>query len=539
MRSKFVVFITLIVLASMVFSACAPAASTPEPETGEAVVVQTEEQAPEEKTTEEPAPEEQTTEEPMAEETGPSGEVIIAIGGDPSSLDPQAVDDGHERTVNENMYETLIARDPQTMELIPSLAISWEQVDDTTWEFKLREGVKFHNGEPFNAESVAHSVKRVIDPEYNSEQLAYYSTFVDAEVVDEYTVDVITSGSDPIVPARMYWMKMVPLEASQEEDFWQNPVGTGPYKFVEWVRNDHISMVANEEYWDDLPSIKNAEFRIIPEEITRLAALNNSEVHLVKSLVPEYVDQVPKVASVDGLEILWLRPNVILPPLDNKDLRLAINYAIDRNAIAESLYSGYADPVQGQLLTSAQFGFNPNIEPYEYNPDKAKELIAQSGYTGEEIYLPCQSGRWAKDKEVAEVVAQNLTAVGLNVRLEFVEWSAWLDLMFAPKEKKGNTISGNANELFDADRTVSAILHSEGGQSTIQDPELDRLVEEARVESDTDKREALYHEAIQIAHDEAYWAPLIVLDNIYGMSLGLQWSPRQDDKVLVKDMSWE
>jgi peptide/nickel transport system substrate-binding protein len=484
------------------------------------------------------APEVVEEPQPTPEPEGPTA-IIIAIGGDPSSMDPQAVDDGHERTVNENIYETLIARDPNTMELVPSLATSWQQLDDTTWEFKLREGVKFHNGEPFDAEAVAFSIERVIEPEYNSEQLAYYTSITGAEAIDPMTVHIITEGPDPTVPARMYWMKMVPPEHASDPEFWANPVGTGPYKFVEWKRGEVIKLEANEEYWGGSPSIKEVTWRIIPEEVTRLAALVNNEVDLVRGLPPDYISEVPKALSTPGLEILWLRPNTIIDPLTSKELRMAMNYAINREAIAESLYSGYAKPVQGQLLTPAHFGFNPQVEGYPYDPEKAKELIIQSGYDGEEIDLPVQAGRWSKDKEVAEVVAQDLTAVGLNVNLRFVEWSDWLDLMFAPKEQKGHTISGNANELFDADRTVTAILHSEGGQSTIVNPELDKLIDDARTETDIDKREQMYHEVIQIAHDEAYWAPLIILDNIYGMSEGLQWTPRQDDKVIVFEMSWE
>jgi peptide/nickel transport system substrate-binding protein len=134
--------------------------------------------------------------------------VTIVIGGDPSTLDPQFADDGNERAVNDNIYETLIARDSNTMELIPGLAESWEQVDDTNWRFTLRKGVKFHNGEDWNAEAAAYSINRVIDPEYNSEQISYYATVTEARVVDDYTIEVTTDGPDPTLVTRLYWIQV-------------------------------------------------------------------------------------------------------------------------------------------------------------------------------------------------------------------------------------------------------------------------------------------------------------------------------------------
>ena len=515
--------LTLIVLVSLV--ACGP---TPAPPPTEAPPPPTE--AP----TEAPPP------TPVPVPAGPTGKITIVIGGDPSTLDPQFADDGNERAVNDNIYETLIARDSKTMDLVPGLAESWEQVDDTTWRFTLREGIKFNNGEDWNAEAAAYSINRVIDPEYNSEQISYYATVTGAEVVDDYTIEVTTEGPDPTLPTRLYWMKMVPPKYAAEDPdtFAKKPVGTGPYKLMEWMRDDHITLEANTEYWGGAPSIETVVIRPIAEEVTRLAALQAGEVDLVRGLIPEYAEQVPKAVAIPGLEFPWLRINALKGPTADVKVRLAINHAIDKEALAESLYLGYAVPAQGQLLTPGHFGFNPEVSAYPYDPDKAKALLEEAGYAGEKIELIGEAGRWLKDKELTEAVAGQLRDASINVNVKIVEWSDWLDLLFAGADKAPDIqFSAHDNSLLDADRTLSAIYHSEGSQSAYKNEEVDKLIDEARTETDVAKREEMYHQAIQITYDEAPVAPLVNLEDIYGLSERLQWEPRLDGKMLVYEMS--
>jgi peptide/nickel transport system substrate-binding protein len=521
--------LTLIVLVSLV--ACGPTPAPPEAPTQAPA-------PPTEAPTQAPAPPtEAPTLPPAPAAAGPTGEIVIVIGGDPSTLDPQVADDGNERAVNDNIYETLIARDPKTMELVPGLAESWDQVDDVTWELKLRQGIQFHNGEPFNAEAAAFSINRVVNPDLKSEQISYYATIKEAKAMDENTIQVVTDGPDPTVPARLYWLKMVPPKHAADADFGTTPVGTGPYKFVEWVRDDHIALEANPDYWGDPPTIAKATIRPIKEEVTRLAALKAGEVDLVRGLIPEYVAEVPKVASTPGLEFPWIRLNSLTGPLTNQQLRLAINYAINKEELAQSLYSGYAVPAEGQLLTPGHFGFNPNVKTYPYDPDKAKELITEAGYAGEELEFIGEAGRWLKDKELIEAVAGQLRDVGLNVKVNIVEWSAWLDLLFAGADKAPTMqFSSHDNALLDADRTMSALYHSTGSQTAYSNPEVDKLIDDARTETDLKKREEMYHQAIQIVHDEAALVPLLNLKDIYGLSERVEWTPRLDGKMLIKDM---
>ena len=325
-----------------------------------------------------------------------AGEIVVAIGSEPSTLDPQARDDGGERAVNDNIYETLMAREPDGT-LVPGLAAEPPtKVDDTTWEFKLRPNITFTNGEPFNANSVVTSVTRIIDPALKSEQMAYFGTIKGAEKVDDLTVRIITTGPDPILPSRMYWMKMIPPKYAADPKFAEAPVGTGPYKLEAFNRGQDIVLVANPDYWGGKPAIDKVTYRFVGESGTRLSGLVAGEFDVITNLLPEFVESVPKSAAVQGLET-----SVIILSTENevtKDprVRQALNIAIDRQALADSLFGGYALPARGQLVNPKAFGFNEALEVYPYDPEKAKALIKEAGAEGKTINLVGEVGPLAQ-----------------------------------------------------------------------------------------------------------------------------------------------
>ena len=338
--------------------------------------------------------------------SGASAQTIgIAIGSEPTTLDPQLRDDGGERQVTDNIFETLMTRDAAGTLGLGLAASEPVLVDPTTWEVKLREGVTFQNGEPFDAAAAAFSVNRVIDPAFNSEQSSYFNTITGAEAVDATTLRITTSGPDPILPTRLYWLKMVPPVAAAEPGFAEAPVGTGPYKFESWSRGSSITLVANETYWDGAPAVPEVEFRFIPEFGTRLSSLLSGEVDLITNLLPEFVEQVPQSFAVTGVELPIILLSDENEPVGDVRVRQALNYAVDKEALAEALYGGYADVMQGQLLAPSYFGFNPDVQGYPYDPEKAKALLAEAGAEGAEVTLYGTAGRWLKDRELVEAVA--------------------------------------------------------------------------------------------------------------------------------------
>lgn len=471
-----------------------------------------------------------------------AAKVVVAIGSDPSTLDPQFPDDGNMRTVNDNVYEVLIGRDPKTEALVPVLAESYSQKDATTWEVKLRTGVKFQNGEEFNADAAVASIKRIIDPKYKSELLSFVSSIKDAKAVNATTLQIITDGPDPILPARLTWLAMVPPKYSVDKDFGNKPVGTGPYKFVEWVKGDHVTLQANADYWGKKPTVQSVVVRMIPEAATRVAALRANEVDLIRDLPPESASQAPKVAAQPGLQFPWIRINTLKGKLADVRVRQALNYAVDKAALAKSLYGGYAVVADGQLLTPGHFGYNKDLKAYPFDVNKAKALLKEAGADGMELSLVGESGRWLKDKELVEAIAGYLQAVGLKPKVQIVEWSAWLDLLFAGPDKAPDLLySSHDNSLLDADRTLTALFHSKtdtaGGQSAYKNADLDKLIDSGRSETDVAKRAAMYNQAEKIVYDDAPTIFLLNLQDIYGLSKRLNWTPRLDGRIFFNEMT--
>jgi len=465
-----------------------------------------------------------------------AADLTIAIGSEPTTLDPQSRDDGGERAINDNIYETLMVRDAMG-KLGPGLAAAAPtQVDGTTWEFKLRQGVVFHNGEPFNAEAAAFSVNRIINPDFNSEQGSFFSTISGAKAVDENTLHVMTSGPDPILPTRMYWMKMVPPQHAQSADFDSKPVGTGPYKLASWGRGNSITLAANDDYWGGKPGVGEVQFRFIEESGTRLAGLLAGEVDLTTNLLPEFVSQVPKAAHVSGLELPIIILSAISGPTQDVRVRQALNYAVDKQALAESLFEGYAKVAEGQLLAPSFFGFNDAVDGYPYDPEKAKALLAEAGAEGVEVELIGTAGRWLKDRELVEVVAAYWEEVGVKANVRIFEFDEYLNRLFDRKNRGDAIFVVSSNELLDADRPFSAYYHLDGIGSSNKDAKLAELIDGARTETDIKKRATMYNEAVQRAFDEAYFVWLLNIEDVYGLSERLDWTPRVDAKLLVKDM---
>ncbi|GMQ94440.1 MAG: ABC transporter substrate-binding protein [Acidimicrobiia bacterium] len=466
------------------------------------------------------------------------GEVVIAIGAEPSTLDPQLRDEGAMLAVNGNIYETLVTRTPEG-DLTPSLATDLGTIlDDTTWQFKLRDDVTFQNGEAFNADAVVASVNRIIDPDYGSEQISNFETIVGAEKIDDVTVNILTSGPDPILPARMTLMHMVPALASGDESFADSPVGSGPYKFVKWDRGSEIVLAANEDYWGGRPAVDGVTFRFIEEAGTRLAGVLAGEVDLTISLAPEDFDRVPQSFAVKGVQhvgiILNTRPG---SPIGDVRIRQALNYAVDKEAIVSALFSGFAGVDPGQFVNESWFGFNPNLEAYPYDPDKARALLEEAGATGMTIPLVGVSGRLLKDRETVEAVAGYWEAVGLKVDLQILEFSAFLDRFFDRENRPVTNYIIHENTLFDADRTVTLYYHKDGAASSNADDEISAWIDEARTELDPVRRLQLYNDVLQKGYDEAMFVFLANQQDTYGASERLIWAPRVDGKILAKDMA--
>jgi peptide/nickel transport system substrate-binding protein len=463
-------------------------------------------------------------------------QIVIAIGSEPSTLDPHTRDDGGERAINDNVYETLLARDNEG-NLMPSLAADLPtQVDDVTWEVPIREGITFHNGNPLDAAAVVASFERLLSLGDESEQSGFFGSITSVEAIDEMTVQFTTDGPDPVLPAKLYWLKVI--DASEVGDgFDENPVGTGPYTFVSWNRGSDITLARNEDYWGDAPSIQSVTFRFIEEDGTRLAGVLSGEIDLMTNLSPDDQAVPPTSFSVAGLEHPIMILSTIDGPTADVRVRQAMNYAIDKEALADGLYGGLATVDECQLLGQALFGFNADLEAYPYDPDRARELIAEAGAEGATIDVVGESGRWLKDRELIEAVANYWSEVGLSPDVQIFEFGEYLNRLFDRETRAAAIFVSSSNDILDPSRQLGTYYSPDGIGSSNQDEEMRTWVADAAVETDVEAREDLYHQATERACSDAYFAFLVNINDTYGASERLQWEPRVDAKLLVKEMS--
>ncbi len=466
--------------------------------------------------------------------------ITIALGSEPTSLDPHLVDDGGERAINDNIYETLLARTPDG-DLEPSLAAEMPtQVDDTTWEFTLRTGVSFHDGTPFNADAVVATVERMVAliAAGNTDNDGFFSSITGAEKVDDTTVRITTDGPDGVLPARMYWLKIIAPSAKDAEDLSDAPNGTGPYKFVSRQSGVSIVLEANADYWDGAPSVAKVTYEFVSEGGTRLAGLKSGKYDLITNLPPQDFNQAPKGANRQGQE----HPVLILDAdegiTSDPNVRKALNLAVDKEAIAEQIYGGFAVVDKGQLLSPSILGHNASLEPYAYDPDQAKQLIEEAGVAGQTITLVGESsGRWLNDRELVEAVASYWTEAGLKVDLQMPGFGEYLDVLFDRNSRADAIFVSSSNDILDPSRQLATYYQAGGIGSSNSDQELSDLITQGREELDEGERDRIYQEAVKLAYDQAYFVWLVSNEDLYGMSERLQWTPRVDSKLLVKEMS--
>ena len=470
----------------------------------------------------------------------PKGKIVVAQGGDATTLDPHMFVDNLTWAVNRNIYDYLmrrVFRDGKIQHL-PMLATSWEATNDTTWIFHLRKGVKFHNGEDFNAEAVKYSIERVLNPAQKA-KYRWAIAFIDrVDVVDPYTVKIITKVPAPTIIINLGWtLSIAPPKYFKEkgdEYVSTHPIGTGPFKFVRWKKDEEIVLEANENYWAGAPKIKNLIFKPIPEDSTRIAALLGGDVDIAKKVPAHLITMVNKsntakvVTTPSGLSICVYLNTLKEGPLEDKRVRQAINYAVDKESIIKHVLEGYGKPL-GSPLNPAHFGYDPSIKPYPYDPQKAMALLKEAGYgNGLTLTFNSPSGRYDRDKEFAEAIAGQLAKVGINVKLQFHEWGGYMAKLIS--REAGPMYTNGWAGTFDADGLFFPLLHCNEPLSTWCNKQFDSYLDQARSILDQKKREKLYHEASKLCHDEA---PALFLHygvDIYGVSNRVQnFNPTPDE----------
>ncbi len=468
-----------------------------------------------------------------------ASQIIIAQGNDAATLDPHLTLTMSDINVINHVCDGLVRRDLD-MTIVPGLAESWKSIDPLTHEFKLRGGVKFHNGEPFTAQVVKFNIERVLEPKFVSRIKTYLKIIDRVEVVDDHTVRIVTKKPSPVLLNQLLRVLMLPPKYVKEKGdkyVTRNPVGTGPYRFVEWAKDDHITLEAYKEHWRGKPPFDRVIFKPIPESSTRVAALLTGEVDIITNVPPSDIKRLKDSKNVHpvinpSIRCMFVKLNTEKPPFNNKWARQALNYAVDKDAIIDSLFEGKAKKLNGQLISPEYFGYNPDLKPYPYDPQKAKELLAKGGYpNGFEVEFDTPSGRYLLDREVSQAIAGQLLRVGIKAKVKVLEWGLYMKKYVRTHNLAPMAFLGYAGRTVEADGMYT-FLSTESPYSYYSNKEVDKLLVEGRTTLDRNKRMKIYKKISEILREEAPIAFLYQQVDIYGVSNKFDWwKPRADQNI--------
>jgi len=473
---------------------------------------------------------------------GEDASVTVVQGIEARNLDPTICNGKSCIAVQNQIFDPLLYHTLQG-ELIPWLATTWEAIDPLRWRIHLRKDVKFQNGESFDANAVAFTLKT-----YNSsmgEGRPYYQYIDHSEVIDDYTIDLITKEPNAIVPETLSLMYVLPPKYYAEvgqAGFSQHPIGTGPFSFVEWKKGVEIRMRRNPQYWRGIPQIEEIVFKQAGEASTRVAMLLTGEADIIVNLPPEMVDQVEasdeaQVVWVPSTRLIFVEFNKEMPPLDDVRVRKAFNYAIDKESLIKYVLGGFAERAKGVLI-SGMIGYDPgSLVAYDYNPEKAKQLLDEAGYPdGLTVDFWYPMGRYLKDKDVAEAIAGMLEEVGVHCEMYGMDISSLCQKMHAHQNLSGMHFFSNAPLYNDSDYPWRSQFWSEGLNQYAADETTDKLLVEGTTTVDINERARIYQELEQyVTKDLVPWIFLYNQALIYGISDRLDWEVRPDEIIDLRE----
>jgi len=501
-----------------------------------------------------------------------AGELTIGLKSEPSSIDPHFHNLGPNNALARVIFDRLIMPD-EKQRLRPGLAVSWKPIDDTTWEFKLREGVKFHDGSPFTADDVVFTFQRAPNVEGSPSSFGTYLKGKEITRIDDYTVHIKTERPYPLMPNDMSTFSIVSRkhgEGAKTPDYnsGKATVGTGAYKFVEYLPGDRIVLERNENYWGDKPEWTKVTLKAIKSGPSRVAALLAGDVDLIEQTPTPDIERLkkdPNLTLSQGISnrVIYLHldhdrdvsPFVeakdgseIANPLKDQRVRMAISQAINRDAIVSRVMEGIAIKA-GQLLPEGFFGRSPNLKPVKYDPELAKRNLSEAGVgDGFKLTIHGPNDRYINDAKIAEAVAQMLTKVGIQT-----------DVVTMPKSvyfKRASRGGPNGTPEFsfilvgwgsgtgEASSPLKSLIHTydksrgfgASNRGRYSNEKVDTLIEDALATVDDAKRQDLLAEATEIAINDGAIIPLHYQVNTWAARKGIRYRARTDEATVATDV---
>jgi len=443
----------------------------------------------------------------------------------------------------QHVMEPLVELDYKKQDYVGVLAESW-QFQGNKWTFKLKKNIKFHNGAPLTSKDVAFSIEKMRDEKGGSLQASNFKDVTEVQTPDDLTVVFVTKQPLAIFLDRLENRFILSKVAGDKygDKLYDNPIGTGPYKFVSYQRGGNMVFTRNDEYWGGKAAIKEIVFRKVTEDAARLAALESGQADFINNVPDHEVARLQKhprirIDKIEGLRMFFLAFNTSFKPWDNKLVRQAANYSVDAAAIVKNIFDGIGYPINGPVGRNV-IGADPKLKRYPYDPQKSKELLTKAGFpNGCDIQLYYSAGRYPKDREVCQVVAAQMVKGGFRVELVSQEWALFWDKQGVNGGKLPFYYIGRGS-LTDADTLYDQYFRTGTTKRTnYSNPDIDKLIEEQQKTADQKKRIAILQKAGKMIMEEAPFIPLYNLADIYGVARNLVWKMRPDEKVLGWDMS--
>jgi peptide/nickel transport system substrate-binding protein len=527
---------SLLLVLGLVLAACSSAAPPPPQADAGQTASETEAEAATEVETEteaaEPAVEAEAEAETEAAGPPQGGTIIVGLQAEPTTLDAQQISDYNSHRAAYGVYDTLLRFTDESTEVEPGLAESWDISDDgLVYTLHLRQGITFHDGADFNAEAVKFNLERQIDPNHpfhDTGEFAYaeftWGAVDTIEVVDDATIRITLT--EPFAPflnhLAMHPAAMVSPAAVEQygADISINPVGTGPFKFASWTPGVEVILEKNPDYWRGAPNVDQVIYRSIIEDQSRLTELEAGGINFMVNIPP---DDLPRlrddarftVVDQAGMHTWWVAFNQSKPPFDNPQVRQAINYAVNKQAIVDNLLQGTGVAAVNPL-PPVVWSYTDDIQQYAYDPDKAKELLAEAGYPDGfscSFWVPESGSGMQQPVAMGTAIQADLAAVGIDCQIETFEWGAYLDKVIVPPDQAEYDMFEMSwiGDNGDPDNHLYILLSSQQfppqgyNMGFYNNPEVDDLLQEARVSLDRGVRTELYQEAQKLLAEDPPW----------------------------------
>jgi peptide/nickel transport system substrate-binding protein len=495
-------------------------------------------------------------------------EIVVGLAGAVTSMDPHFHNLSPNNNVGAHMFSALVGQD-EKLRLRPELAESWRPIDDTTWEFKLRRGVRFHDGSPFEAEDVAATLRRIPAVPNSPSSFAIYSRAIQAvEIVDPHTIRFKTASPYPLLPNDIANFNIVSRkqERATTAEFNAGTAanGTGPFRLVEFVPGDRIVLTRNEDYWGEKPHWARVVMRVVTNDSARVAMLLSGDAAIIDAVPPDNLARVRADARLAVVEapsnrLIYLHLDshrddtpfvrgangeAIPNPLRDPRVRQAISMAINRAGIVRQVLEGAGAPAGG-LLGEGFFGSDPTLTPTAFDPEGARRLLAQAGFpNGFRLTIHGPNDRYVKDDQILQAIGPMLTRAGMPSQVATVPWAAYAGQSNAPGYAYSVMLVGWGAGTGEVSSPLRALLATRDAQRGMgaanrgrySNPEMDAVLARALATVDDSAREVLLRQATRIAMEDHAIVPLHYQLNLWGVRRGLTYVGRADEYTLAHDI---